>query len=117
MAKPKPRTARQRFTNSSAATKWLIGAGSVAAAIAALASAWAVAESVVETHRPYAKKFVEARVAEVASRLDLQEKIQLQKQIFDLRERAARERRPLTQGEAEFIRDLERRLIEIERRK
>ena len=115
--KTKPRTARQRFTELSVMRKWLIAAGTVAAAIAALASAWAVAEGIVENNRPWAKRIVEARVVEVVERLNLQEKIQIQKQIFDIRERAARDRRPLTPGEVEFIRDLERRLVEIERRK
>lgn len=116
-SKPKPRTARQRFTNSSASTKWLISAGSLAVAITGLAGAWAVAENMVEANRPWAKRAVELTVAQVSSRLDLQEKIQIQKTIFDIKEQAQRQRRPLTAGEVEFIRDLERRLAEIERRK
>jgi hypothetical protein len=117
MATTKLRTVHQRFTDLSQAKKWLIGAGSVAAALVALASAGAVVDNIVETHRPYAKRAFEITVAQVNIRLDLQEKLQIKKQIFDIQERASRERRPLTRGEKDYIAELEQRLGELERRK
>ena len=66
---------------------------------------------------PFAHRSVELGLAQLQSRFDLQEKLQWQKQIFDIKERAARERRSLTPGEQDFIRELERRIAELERRK
>lgn len=111
------RTVGQRFADLSTMKKWLIGAGSVGGAVVALASAGAVVGNVIETHRPYAKRVVEITVAQVAIRLDIQEKLQIKKQIFDIQERASRERRPLTRGEKDYISELEHRLAELERRR
>ena len=64
---------------------------------------------------PFAHISVEARVQVVEARLDLQERIALQKEILKVEEEARRRR--LTEPERNYLEDLKQRLKELERRK
>jgi hypothetical protein len=71
---------------------------------------------------PFAAKSTEAevaqlkpRVVQVEQRIDLQERIAIQREILKIEEESRR--RTLTQSEKNYLQDLKQRLSELERRK
>ena len=64
---------------------------------------------------PYAHKSIELRVAGVEQRIDLQERIAVQREVLKLEEEARR--RKLSDSEKNYLEDLKQRLRELEKRK
>ena len=64
---------------------------------------------------PFANKIVEARVDHVEQRMDLSERIAIQREIHHLEDEALR--KPLSESEKNYLRDLQQRLKELEMRK
>jgi hypothetical protein len=64
---------------------------------------------------PYAHRSVENRIVVVEQRIDLQERIALQKEILKVEEEARRRR--LSEAERSYLEDLKQRLKELEKRK
>ena len=64
---------------------------------------------------PYANKSVENRMTVVEQRLDLQERIGIQREVIKLEEESKRRR--LTDSERNYLEDLKQRLRELEKRK
>lgn len=64
---------------------------------------------------PYAHKSVENRIVVVENRIDLQERIAIQREVIKLEEESKRRR--LTDSERNYLEDLKQRLRELEKRK
>jgi hypothetical protein len=64
---------------------------------------------------PYAHRSVENRIVVVEQRIDLQERIALQREILKLEDESRRRR--LSESEQNYLRDLKNRLKELEQRK
>lgn len=64
---------------------------------------------------PFASKTIETRVVQVEQRIDLAERIAIQREIIKLDEEARR--RVLSQSEKNYLQDLRARLLELEKRK
>jgi hypothetical protein len=64
---------------------------------------------------PFASRTIEPRIALVEQRIDLQERIALQREILKIEEEARR--RKLSESEKNYLEDLKLRLRELEKRK
>ena len=81
-------------------------------AVMAILAPWA--SSMIGTP-PFANKAVEIRINQVEQRMDLSERIAIQREILKLDEEARR--RKLSESELNYLRDLKNRLKELEARK
>ena len=64
---------------------------------------------------PYAHKSIENRIVLVENRLDLQERIAIQREVIKIEEESKRRR--LSDSERNYLEDLKQRLRELEKRK